>query len=490
MSNWQAGNKQGKRTMKRRRFMKTLGMAAVTAGLSQQTGRAAETRVKNGPAGRRPNIIFIMADDLGYGDPGCYGQGEIRTPNIDRLAAEGLRFTQAYAGGPVCTPSRSVLMTGLHNGHTPARDNIPHYPTYLREEDVTVAEVLKKAGYTCGGAGKWSLGDAGTVGRATNQGFDMWFGYLNQDHAHYYYTEYLDDNEGRLELTGNTESQEHYSHDLIADRALDFIRENKERPFFLYAAFTLPHFSSRSEDPDGLAVPSAAPYTDRDWDEETKKYAAMVHRLDKDTGRIIDLVEELGLTRDTLVIFTSDNGGHEEMAGDIDTNGPLRGYKRYLTEGGIRVPFIARWPGVVPAGETSHEIVAFQDMMPTFAELAGTRTPDNIDGISVLGALTGGKAEASRPYLYWDYGHCRDRYDQAVRTGRWKGIRHGRNGAIQLYDLEKDIGEEHDIAEKHPEIVSEIARIMKEAVIPDPRYPAGKKYRGGPIWKKKPRKKQ
>jgi arylsulfatase A-like enzyme len=466
--------------MRRRSFLKSIGVAAAAQfprnGLGAQAPRDLE--------GRRPNIVFLMADDLGYGDLGCYGQKLIQTPNIDKLAAEGLRFTQAYAGGPVCTPSRSVLMTGLHNGHTPARDNIPHYPSYLGEEDVTVASMLKTAGYRCGGVGKWSLGDAGTVGRATNQGFDMWFGYLNQDHAHYYYTEYLDDNEGRLELTGNTESRAQYSHDLMTERALEFIKENKEHPFFLYGAFTLPHFASKKEDPDGLSVPSTAPYTDRDWDEKSKKYAAMIHRLDRDVGRIVALIEKLGLGRDTLIVLTSDNGGHDGTPAHIGTSGPLRGFKRDLAEGGIRVPFIARWPGMVPAGETSDEIVTFWDMMPTFAELAAAEAPSNTDGISVAQALRGGRTEKPHGYLYWDYGHCRDRYDQAVRWGTWKGIRLGRTSALQLYDLRDDIGETKDIAHQHPDVVKKIETIMEEAVRPDPRYPVGAKYNGGPIWKK------
>ncbi len=470
--------------MKRRYFLKMMGLAATGTLLPQKMVRAQTPEKARVLQGRRPNIIFLMADDIGYGDLGCYGQKLIRTPSIDRLAAEGLRFTQAYAGGPVCTPSRSVLMTGLHNGHTVARDNIPHYPTYLKEEDVTMAEVLKEAGYRCGGVGKWSLGDAGTVGRATNQGFDMWFGYLNQDHAHYYYTEYLDDNEGRLELTGNTASREHYSHDLLTERALGFIRENKSEPFFLYGAYTLPHFSAKSEDPDGLAVPSTAPYTDTDWDERTKKYAAMVHRLDRDVGRIAALIDELDLTGNTLIIFASDNGGHAEMSGDIDTNGPLRGHKRDLTEGGIRVPFIARWPGVVPVGRSSDEIVTFWDMLPTFAELADAKTPPDIDGTSVVEALTGGAVASPHEYLYWDYGHCRDRYDQAVRMGKWKGIRLGQKGTLQLYDLDADLGETRDLAAQHPDIVKKLEGFMESAVIPHPNYPVGTEYTGGAIWKK------
>ena len=449
--------------------------AAAATGLTARSSWGAK---------RQPNIIFIMADDMGYGDLGCYGQKLIPTPNIDKLAAEGLRFRQAYAGGPVCTPARSVLMTGLHNGHTVARDNIPHYPTYLEEDDITVAKVLKQAGYRCGGIGKWSLGDAGTVGRATNQGFDMWFGYLNQDHAHYYYTEYLDDNEGRLDLSGNTESRKHYSHDLMTERALKYIRENKDHSFFFYGAYTLPHFSKKSEDPDGLAVPTTEPYTDKPWDEKSKKYASMLHMLDRDVGRIVDLVEELGLTDNTLIVFTSDNGGHEGVPAEIDTSGPLRGVKRHLTEGGIRVPMIARWPGKVPAGKTTDEIVAFQDMMPTFSELAGTEAPADTDGLSIVDTLMGGKLKTPHEYLYWDYGHCRDRYDQAVRLGRWKGIRLGRKSEVQLYDLDTDIGETKNIASKHAGIVKKIEGIMAEAVTPSERYQVGKKYTGKAIWKK------
>ncbi len=470
--------------MKRRRFLKTVGMAATALAIRNEAWGAETLDASSSVSGRRPNIVLLVADDLGYGDLGCYGQRLIETPNIDRLAREGLLFTQAYAGAPVCTPSRCTLMTGLHNGHTAARDNVPHYHTYLEENDVTVAEVLKKAGYHCGGVGKWSLGDAGTAGRATNQGFDMWLGYLNQDHAHYYYTEYLDDNDGRLELTGNTKSRKHYSHDLLAEYALKYIRENKDVPFFLYGAFTLPHFSAEDEDPDGLTVPSTEPYDGKDWDERSKKYAAMIHRLDRDVGRIVSLIEELGLTRDTLILFTSDNGGHSDVPARFATSGPLRGFKRGLTEGGIRVPFIARWPGVTPMGKTSNEIVAFWDMMPTVAELAGAQTPPHTDGTSIVHALRGGKIERPHEYLYWDYGHCRDRYDQAVRMGKWKGIHLGRESETQLYDLEKDLGETNNIAKEHPEVVKRIEAIMKEAVRSNPRYPIGTKYTGSPLWKK------
>jgi len=433
--------------------------------------------------GKKPNIVFIMADDLGYGDLGSYGQELMKTPNIDQLANEGMKFTQAYAS-PVCTPSRSILMTGLHNGHTPARDNIPHYHTYLQEGDVTVAKVLKNAGYRTGGVGKWSLGDAGTVGRATNQGFDFWLGYLNQDHAHYYYTEYLDYNDDRLELTDNTILRDRYSHDILTNGALQFIRDSQDEPFFLYVAYTLPHFSSESEDEHGLTVPSTEPYTNNDWPEHAKKYASMIDMIDQDVGKITLLIDELGLTENTLIIFTSDNGGHSTVWKELNTNGPLRGYKRELTEGGVRVPFIVKWPGQIPVGHTNDEIIALQDMMPTFAELAGTQSPDDIDGISITEALRGKKIENPHDYLYWDYGHTRERYDQAVRMGKWKGIRHGKNSIIQLYNLEDDIGETNNIADDYPDIVQEIDAIMENAVTPSDRYPVGEIYEGGQIWQK------
>lgn len=453
-----------------------------TVLVSQLACAYSASGIENPPS--KPNIVFIMADDIGYGDLGCYGQELIDTPNIDALATSGIRFTQAYAGGPVCTPSRSVLMTGRHNGHTAGRDNIPHYDTYLEDEDVTVAEVLKDVGYRTGGFGKWSLGDAGTMGRATNQGFDTFFGYLNQDHAHYYYPEYLDDDEDRLDLEGNGKTREHYSHNLIVDRALEFVKENRTDPFFLYCAFTLPHFSSRNEDPDRLTIPSTSPYTDRDWDERSKKYAAMVTRIDRDVGRIVSLIGELGLDKNTIVIFTSDNGGHEEMSGRFDSSGPLKGFKRDLAEGGIRVPFVIRWPGVVPANKVSHEIFAFWDMLPTFAELTGAKAPAEIDGISVAEAFKGNRIPKPHEYLYWDYGHCRDRYDQAVRIGNWKGIRLGQGSPIQLYNLVTDLGEDHDVSDKHPDLVEQIETIMMDAVIPSPKYPIGVEYDGKAIWKR------
>ena len=437
-----------------------------------------------GNAHERTNIILIMADDLGYADLGCYGQKEILTPNIDQLARNGIRFTQAYAGSTVCAPSRSSLMTGMHNGHNRVRDNVPHYEDYLQEEDITIADVLNKAGYRCGGIGKWSLGVAGSTGAATRQGFDMFFGYLDQDHAHYYFPKYLDDNDGRFEMPENPKTRQHYSHDLFTDRTLQFIRESKDGPFFFYGAYTVPHFSHPSECKTKFAVPTDEPYSEREWDQASKNYAAMITRLDRDLGRIVACIEEQGLADNTLIIFTSDNGAYGGAPKRFHSNGPFRGYKRDLYEGGIRVPFIAQWPGKIPAGKVSNEIVAFWDLLPTLAEVAGTAAPSSIDGRSALDALLGMPRKSAHDHLYWDYGHCRPRFAQAVRLRNWKGVRNSRHGAIELYDLGRDLGETTDVAQAHPDVVREIESIMTEAYVESDRYPLGKVYRGQSKWVK------
>ncbi len=335
--------------------------------------------------------------------------------------------------------------------------------------------------------GKWSLGAPGSPGSATNQGFDMWFGYMDQDHAHYYYPEYLDDSEaksGRLELPGNSRTKERYSHDLMAKGALDFIHESHDRPFFLYAAFTLAHFSSPSEDTDRLAVPSTDPYTDTPWSEPAKKYASMVTRLDRDIGRITDLVKKLGIAENTLIIFTSDNGPWEGLTKEFNSSGPLRGGKRTLYEGGIRVPL--------------HRLLARKKSAKTTSarrsSLSGTycrrwrKSPAQkllIElTVSLYCQLYWEKKQLSHhEYLYWDYGHNRAAYHQAVRVKHWKGVRKGLDQEIELYDLDNDNGETQNLAEAHPNVVSKVASIMKEAVVPSERYPIGERYQGKPIWK-------
>ena len=419
---------------------------------------------------RRPNIIWIMADDLGYGDLGCYGQEKIRTPNIDRLAAGGMRFTQAYAGATVCAPSRCALMTGLHGGHCRVRDNIPH-GVFLRPDDFTVAELLKQAGYRTGGFGKWSLGNPGSWGIPLYQGFDRYFGHLNQDQAHQYYPDYLwDDDEVRLLMENRQDRHVQYSADLFAEEALKFIDDNQEDPFFLYFATTLPHFSDFREGPDKLIVPTDAPYTDKPWPQLEKNYAAMVSRLDDQVGKIVAKLQELRLEDDTLIFVTSDNGpwsGH-----DVDffrSGGLLRGVKRDMYEGGIRVPLIASWKGRIEAGSTSDHVCAFWDLLPTAADLIGLPVPDGLDGISFLPALMGGD-QREHEYLYWDYGHVRGKFLQAVRQGKWKGIRNGAGRPLELYDLEADAGEQRDLAAHHPDVVRRLARLMHAAYEPSPAY--------------------
>lgn len=423
----------------------------------------------------RPNIVFIMADDLGYGDLGCYGQKLIRTPHLDRLAAEGTRFTQCYAGSTVCAPSRCCLMTGVHNGHARIRDNIPH-GTFLRDEDVTLAEVLNAAGYRTGAVGKWSLGVDGSEGTPNDQGFDDWFGHLDQDQAHFYFPDHLWDNGVVRLLYGNRgSSRDDYTHDLFTERAVQFVEESKDGPFFLYLAYTVPHYSDYPADsPESHIVPGDEPYSDRDWPQVEKNFASMITRMDRDVGRILHVLSEQGIDENTLVLFTSDNGPNRGTAHDTEffnSSGPLRGVKRELYEGGIRVPMIARWPGRVPAGRVSDQVWAFWDVMPTLAALAGVTPPVGIDGLSMVPALLGQSQNDQHEFLYFDYGHSRGIFQQAVRMGNWKGIRPGQNQPLELYNLATDVGEANNVAAEHPDLIAGIENIMAAAFVPDQNYP-------------------
>ncbi|MCP4645489.1 MAG: arylsulfatase [bacterium] len=422
---------------------------------------------------RKPNIIFIMVDDLGYGDLGCYGQKVIKTPNIDNMAEQGIRFTQCYAGSTVCAPSRCCLMTGLHTGHAYVRGNarVP-----LRPEDVTVAEVLKEAGYTTGLVGKWGLGEPDTSGIPNRQGFDYFFGYLNQGNAHNYYPEFLWRNEKKVPLEGNVESDKHkrvsvkraqYSHDLFAEEALQFLDRSKDDPFFLYYALTIPHANNERgrADGDGMEVPDYGIYKDRDWPNPQKGHAAMITRMDADIGRLFDKLRDLGLDDNTIVFFTSDNGPHKEGGADpafFTSWGPLRGYKRDLYEGGIRVPGIVRWPGHVAEGEVSDHIWTFWDFLPTAAELTGAECPKNLDGVSFAPTLLGKETTVRTRFLYWEF-HEGKSSKQAVRAGRWKGVRLDPNGPLELYDLRTDIGEQTNVAEKNPEIVNKMQDFLAKS---------------------------
>jgi arylsulfatase A-like enzyme len=454
--------------MDRRQFLKisALGAGTAVAGLGA---------FKNAVAQQRPNIIYILADDLGYGNLSCYGQKTLETPNIDRLAEEGMKFTDHYAGSTVCAPSRCALMTGKHMGHAYVRGNarVP-----LRERDITVAELLQDTGYTTGIFGKWGLGEPETTGIPNKKGFDEFFGYINQHHAHDYYPVHLWDNTRRIWLGGNEAGQRtEYSHHIIKDRALDFIRDYHHTPFFLYLAITLPHANNEMGrlTGDGMEVPDYGPFADEKWPDQEKGFAMMLKILDDDVGDLMNLLKKLGIDDNTIVMFTSDNGPHSEGGHDpgfFDDNGPLRGQKRDLYDGGIRVPFIVRWPGKIEAGSESDHQSAFWDFLPTATELAGANTPNDIDGISFLPTLLGEKQE-EHEYLYWEFTEQGGK--QAVRMGKWKGVRNGvsnnPDAAIELYNLEEDIAESNNIAKNHPDIVKQMDQIMKTARTDSQEYP-------------------
>ena len=429
-------------------------------------------------AADRPNVIFILADDLGYGDVGCYGQKVVKTPRIDRMAAEGLRFTQCYAGSTVCAPSRCALMTGLHTGHCRVRGNaqVP-----LGPDDRTVAEVLKAAGYATGLCGKWGLGEAGTTGHPNQKGFDYFFGYLNQHHAHNYYPDFLWKNADKVPLpnvvANNVATKKAvYAPDLIAKEALGFIEANRDRPFFLYFAPTLPHANNEAKK-EGMEIPSDAPYSAEAWPQAQKNHAAMITRLDADVGRVLDTLRELKLDDNTIVFFSSDNGPHREGGADptfFHSSGPLRGIKRAMTEGGIRVPMIVRGPGRVKPG-TSDAVWAFWDFLPTAAELAGATAPAGLDGRSMAPALLGTGTVKPPEFLYWEFHEGGSK--QAVRTGDWKAIRPKLGGPLELYDLARDPGEKQDVAAKHPDVVAKVETYLKAARTESKEWPlrAGKK---------------
>lgn len=441
--------------MTRRGFLQ-----AALAGL----GAAALSPVARAGAAPRPNIVLVLTDDLGYGDLGCYGQTRIQTPNLDRMAAEGMRFTQCYAGSAVCAPSRACLMTGLHTGHAPIRGNGLQF---LQDGDVTMAETLRDAGYDTYCVGKWGLGDAWTEGMPNDQGFDAFFGYLNHLHAHNYYPGYLWYNGKRAPIPGNQRNfgqRKTYAHDLFTEAALRVIDDPRDNPFFLYLSYTIPHANTMGGwlGGEGMPVPDDAPYSDESWPQTEKNKAAMITRLDRDMGALLDSLEDAGIAENTLVIFTSDNGPHKEGGVDpdfFDSNGPLRGIKRDLYEGGIRVPAIAYWPGVVPAGVTSDHICAFWDFLPTVADLAGADTPPDLDGLTFAPLLTGEAAPPEHDYLYWEFSERG--FVQALRQGDWKLLR--RESSVELYDLATDIGETANVAAEHPDVVAELALLMDGA---------------------------
>ena len=488
-------------TLKRRDFLKTLSLGAASAVLPHLNSRCTHKISK-------PNIIYILADDLGYGELGCYGQAKIKTPNIDRLAAEGIRFTQHYSGSTVCAPSRCCLLTGKHTGHAYIRDNdeLPERGDVWNDPDLegqrpllpdttTIGTMLQTAGYKTGAIGKWGLGGPGSTGDPNQQGFDLFYGYLCQRVAHNYYPTHLWRNGEKHILEDNEYfrpsqrlpedvdpydkesyapySGQQYSMDYMAEEALNFIEENKNNPFFLYLPFPVPHVSLQVPE-DSLAeyegvfpetpykgekgyVPHIAPRA---------AYAAMITRMDREIGRILALLKKLDLEKNTIVMFSSDNG--PTYAGGVEAEffesaGPLRGLKGSLYEGGIRVPLIARWPGKIQPGTTTDHISAFWDVMPTLAEIVDTQIPEGIDGESFLPSLLGEKNQQKHEHLYWE--HHSGGGKQAVRMDKWKALRLNVKGnpdaPIQLYDLSSDISESSNVSSDYPEIVKKIDTIMK-----------------------------
>ena len=431
---------------------------------------------------RPPNIIFIMADDLGYGDLGCYGQQRIKTPNIDRLAAEGMKFTNYYAGSTVCAPSRYVLMTGVHLGRGYIRGNSK---MSIRVGDVTVAEVLKLAGYRCGMFGKWGLGQEGTAGLPSNQGFDAFYGYLDQHHAHNYYPSFLIRGREREPLknvvpgegaygTGVATEKNEYSHDLIWAEAIKFLEASKDEPFFLYLPVTIPHANNEARQA-GMEIPDYGQYASEDWPDPQKGLAAMISRLDSDVGLLMELLKQYGIDEQTIVFFTSDNGPHKEGGNDpefFDSNGPLRGIKRDFYEGGIRVPMLVRWPGKIAPGSQTDLLFWHGDLMATAAELANApRVPVGLDSASYVPTLLGKPEEQwQHEWLYWEF--YEKGFKQAVRSDHWKAIRHEKdNERLELYNLEQDPAEEHNVAGTQREVAEKLAHVMDIAHVPNPDWP-------------------
>jgi arylsulfatase A-like enzyme len=452
--------------MNRRIFLKQAALSLAAAPLFTSSVHAVPNK---------PNVIYILADDLGYGDLSCYGQERFKTPHLDQMASEGIKFTQHYSGSTVCAPTRCCLMTGKHTGHAVVRGNREAQPEGqqpMPADTVTLAHLFKQAGYTTGMFGKWGLGAPGSASDPMKMGWDVFYGYNCQRHAHRYYTDYLWHNDKKIPVNNKD-----YTHDLIAEQALNFVRDNKDNPFFCYFPITIPHAAMEAPEED------VAPWREEwpQFENETGKYAkatttnpqaqfaAMMTKLDNTVGDLFALLKELGIDDNTVVMFTSDNGPHEEGGHDpefFNCNGPLKGHKRDLYEGGIRTPMIARWPGKIEPSTTTDHISAHWDVLATCADVAGFDVPEDTDGISFLPTLNGEGEQEQHEYLYWEF-HEQDG-KQAVRKGKWKAIKlnvsnKGPKAPIELYNLEDDIGEGHNIARKHKNVVRELAPLFETA---------------------------
>lgn len=415
-------------------------------------------------AADKPNVVYFIIDELAYFEQSHRGHPEMRTPHIDRLAAEGVRFTQCLAGGPVCAPTRCALLTGKHAGHMTVRRNNGFEP--LREGEETLGSVLKRAGYATGGFGKWGNGGRGTSGVPEKHGFDVFFGYYDQVHAHTFFPRYLVRNSQEVPLegnTGDTKVGKTFSHYRIVEESKSFIRAHKDRPFFAYLAWTPPHGRWGMPKDD----PSWRLYQDKPWSEDARMYAAMVNMVDRQVGEIRALLQELKLDKNTLIFFSGDNGGLNYFAKEKGQDGlfspnidpktgvKFRGFKGQLYEGGLRVPYLVHWPSKITGGRVTDHLCYFPDVMPTLAELAGVSCPKDSDGISLVPELLGEKAAGRKQprheYLYWEFNQ-----DVAVRMGSWKAIRVGAKGAWELYDLTKDVSESKNVAAEHPEILEKM----------------------------------
>jgi arylsulfatase A len=449
----------------------------------------------------RPNIVMIVADDLGYAELGCYGQEKIKTPRLDELAREGMRFTQFYSGSPVCAPSRCTLMTGKHTGHAAVRDNRNppgmqrlrelyqwEFPgqTPLPKSEVTVAELLHEAGYATAAIGKWGLGQAGNSGDPTRQGFDLFYGYYCQVQAHNHYPKFLWRNDKKEMLAGNnaTATGEIHSQQRFTQEALTFIREHKDAPFFLYLPCIIPHAAIQV--PEAQLAQYKGKLSETPYEHKTHYhehptphagYAAMVSYLDQEVGRIVDLLDELGISENSLVLFTSDNGPTFDRVGGADSDffnssGPLRGRKGQVYDGGIRVPLIVRWPGHIKGNSETDHVAAFWDLLPTLCAVAYVSPPAGIDGISFLPTLLGHEDQTEHEYLYWEIPAADGQ--QAVRMGDWKAVRQRITKGereLELYDLKTDVGESRNVASEHPDVAARISEIAAEAHTPSKLFP-------------------
>ncbi len=471
---------------------KVMLLGAAHSSIAQPTNAAIATTVESNPAAPRPNVILIMADDLGYGDLGCYGQTRIKTPNIDRLAAEGIRFTDFYAGSTVCSPSRAAMMLGQHTGHLNIRGNFNN--STLLAGEVTVAQVLKQSGYRTGLIGKWGLAHANAPGVPQKKGFDEFAGYLDNNHAHDYYTDFLwrydppragqSGFDGTMPFPGNQGGRKgDYIPDLCTKAALNFVKNNKpdqlnnHRPFFLFLSYTIPHANNEEgrRSGNGMQVPGDTPYPNEPWPQPEKNKAAMITRMDADIGRLLERLKELKIEENTVIFFTSDNGPHKEGGVDpkfFNSSGPFRGIKRDLYEGGIRVPMIVRWPARIKSGQVSDFVWANWDFLPTAAEIARAEPPKNLDGFSVLPLLTGQEQTNRHDSLYWEF-HERG-FQQAARMGDWKAVRPQAGEKLELYNLKTDAAEKKDVAANNPEVVEKFEKFLKTARTESPRWPIKK----------------